>query len=531
MMDDLVLLEQYAAGRSEQAFAAIVRRYAGFVYAAALRQARDPHLAEDVAQAVFVDLSRKAGSLDRRVALAGWLLTATRYAAANALRQRLRRQHHERKAATMRQELQPTSVDSSSDDPTQQLEAAIATLSQRNRDALMLRYFEGASMRSVAQRLGISEDAAKQRISRALEQVRAILNRQGLALPAVTLVQMLTACATQPAPAGLVESIVQAAATSSIPKGVALTMALSKTKAAAIAAATLLVIGGGTVVTWRALRPEAPHTVVLAPISNPTQWQAKFNAVYGLAPGQSAKFVPAPFIPERQSFWIATQAIAGNLHPDPLGDDISLTLQADGSSFEWRRMTFLHTFAQALQGAASIKPEDLDDSVPRSMAFFGDWVVRKGATTEQVVDGISQVLSAQLGRPVRLERRRAVRDTVVVSGTYHFVPLPGHSDDGVIDILAEPPPRPLPSTIQKATLGELLAVVGRQLRAPIVDQTGQSRLPITIKDRPEYGDPAQLARNIAAQTSLQFSRQPLPADLWFLVDSRSNITRARAGAQ
>ena len=116
MIEDAELLRRYAADRDESAFAELVRRHLGFVYHAALRQCGgDAHRAEDVAQAVFTDLARKAGRLARRPVLAGWLYTSTRYAAAQAVRTEARRQVREQEAHAMNELLAPSPAESAAE--------------------------------------------------------------------------------------------------------------------------------------------------------------------------------------------------------------------------------------------------------------------------------------------------------------------------------------------------------------------------------------------------------------------------------
>src|SRR5277367_339330 len=107
--DDIALLRDYARRNSEAAFAALVTRHVNLVYSVALRQVRDAHLAEEVTQAVFVILARKASSLDENAILPGWLCRTARYAGANALTVQRRRQKREQEAF-MQSQLDPSAT-------------------------------------------------------------------------------------------------------------------------------------------------------------------------------------------------------------------------------------------------------------------------------------------------------------------------------------------------------------------------------------------------------------------------------------
>src|SRR5687768_15521725 len=178
-MDDATLLSFYARDGSADAFAQIVERYVNLVYSAAARQVGRGGLAEDVTQAVFIALSRRAragGLQPRSVVLSAWLLTATRYAAIDALKRESRRRKHEQRAAAMRSEIvevapgSPSSSESSWEEVRPVLDAAMLVLCEKDRRAVALRYFEGRSFEEVGAAMGATREAAKQRVFRAIER-------------------------------------------------------------------------------------------------------------------------------------------------------------------------------------------------------------------------------------------------------------------------------------------------------------------------------------------------------------------------
>src|SRR5580704_15917596 len=140
--DDLNLLREYARNNSEEAFAALVSRHVNLVYSVALRQARDPHLAEEITQAVFIVLARKAKSLGPQTILSAWLCRTARYASADALKIQRRRQHREQEAYHMQSHLNESESDAWIQiEPF--LDDAIGQLGKSDHDAIVLRFFEG----------------------------------------------------------------------------------------------------------------------------------------------------------------------------------------------------------------------------------------------------------------------------------------------------------------------------------------------------------------------------------------------------
>ncbi len=206
MTDSQKLLAEYANNGSEQAFRELVSRYINFVYATALRLVGgDTHLAEDVAQTVFINLARAGRKLSSGVMLGGWLHQSTYHVATKAVRGERRRQKRERETVEMNTLQQAEPEDLRQVRPI--LDEALTKLDQEDRAAIVLRFFEQRDFRTVAEAMGSSEDAARMRVHRALEKLHTLLKRQGATLSLAAAGTVLTTEAATAAPAGLATTI------------------------------------------------------------------------------------------------------------------------------------------------------------------------------------------------------------------------------------------------------------------------------------------------------------------------------------
>ncbi len=301
---DLQLLARYSRDQAEDAFAEIVRRHVDLVYSAALRQVRSPQLAEEVGQSAFTDLARNADTLKPGTVLTAWLYQVTRRTAIDVVRRETRRQLRELIATEMNAMNAPetgwTHIE-----PL--LDEAMSALDEPDRAAVLLRYFENKSLREVGQQLGVTDDAAQKRVTRAVERLREFFARRGVSVGAGGLVGGLSAHAVQAAPAGLGVTLSTAAllatAGLSAPAGASATagvfawaMQAARTKLGAGLAA-VAVAGMATCFTLRTRHPAdgsdatAAHPVVG---SNPDQKQLPAGSAAGGANGVEKPHDPDP---------------------------------------------------------------------------------------------------------------------------------------------------------------------------------------------------------------------------------------------
>jgi RNA polymerase sigma factor (sigma-70 family) len=264
-LDDSGLLRRYVENQSDEAFAALVTRRINLVYSVALRQTGSPENAEEIAQAVFIILARRADTLRHEKALSSWLFQATRLTAANLLRSEIRRRNREQEAYMQ------SALNDAGDDTWAKmaplLDSAVASLREKERRAILLRFYEGRNLQEVGAALGASENAAGKRVKNALDSLRRYFSRRGVSSTTAIIGEKISAHSVQAAPAALAKAVAAvaiakgvagSASTLTLVKGALKLMAWTKAKTAIIAAGILLVAGTGAIVVKESSPPSEP---------------------------------------------------------------------------------------------------------------------------------------------------------------------------------------------------------------------------------------------------------------------------------
>ena len=286
-MEDSALLRQYVESRSDEAFATLVSRHVNLVYSVALRHAGVPQDAEEITQAVFIILAKKAAQLGQVRVLSGWLFQAARLTATNFVRSEARRRWREEEAHM--QSILNESEGEIWPRIAPLLDTAVAGLREKDRQAIVLRFYEDRNLREVGLALGASEDAAEKRVARALEKLRTFFTKRGVTATPAVLAGVISANSVHAAPAALAKSVTVAAlakgaaasgSTLTLIKGVLTLMAWTKAKTAILVGAGLVLATTTTTVVLfqheirtkialaRGMRAIANHTVVPVDLSD-----------------------------------------------------------------------------------------------------------------------------------------------------------------------------------------------------------------------------------------------------------------------
>lgn len=217
---DAELLTRYQTAPDGEVFRDLASRHLPLVWSTARRLVNgDASLAEDVAQIVFADFARKAPQLPVGTVAAGWLHRHTCFTARKMVRTEVRRRTREHTAAELHAAssatASPDAMSSDSDslwsEAAPYLDAALDQLPRADREALLLRFYQRQDHRSIGSVLGTSEEAARKRITRAMEKLRAVFKRRGVLLTVALLSQFLTDHATAAVPSQLAATLPGAA--------------------------------------------------------------------------------------------------------------------------------------------------------------------------------------------------------------------------------------------------------------------------------------------------------------------------------
>ena len=253
---DMELLRQYADRNSGTAFAALVSRHVNLVYSAALRKTGNSHAAEEITQVVFIILAQKAGRISDKTILPGWLYQTARLTAANFLKREIRRARREQEAY-MQTELHTTAPDEAWGHLAPLLEDAMGQLGEKDRAAVVLRFFGGKSFAEVAMASGVSENAAKKRVNHGLEKLHRYFSKLGVRSTTAIIAGSISANSVQAAPVALAKSVTAAAMTKgatvggstlALVKGTMIKMTCLKLKFAAGVGVAVLLAGSAATV-------------------------------------------------------------------------------------------------------------------------------------------------------------------------------------------------------------------------------------------------------------------------------------------
>jgi RNA polymerase sigma factor (sigma-70 family) len=302
MADEGELLRRYAENDSEEAFTELVNRYVNLVYSTALRVTNDTHAADEITQTVFTAMARKASSLVHHPALSGWLHRSTRYAAINVHQQKRRRTQLELEAYAMTATHEPTPERQDAAEIAPAVDELLDQLNERERHALILRFFEECSFAEIGDRLRMKEDASRMCVARALDKLRTAFARRGISSTTAALTLFLTSRAATSAPAGLAAAASAAAlnapAVATATGASLLILMATKTN---VALTALLIAGAGVVLYQEKTNRELRENIAATALENQAriaELQQRNEALAKLksepAPAQAAPAVSSP---------------------------------------------------------------------------------------------------------------------------------------------------------------------------------------------------------------------------------------------
>jgi len=476
-LDDIELLRRYAKEGSEEAFARLATRYVNLVYSAALRKIANPHAAEEITQAVFIILARKADRLSKGTILSAWLYQATRLTAASFLRTEIRRAHREQEAY-----MQSSSDETESNEWSQigpLLEDAMGQLGDSDRAAVVLRFFEKKSFQEVGAAFGSSENAAKKRVARALDKLRKFLARRGIVSTSEMIARGISAHSIHSAPVALAKSVAAAAITKgaatggstiTLIKGALRLMSWTKAKTAIVAGLGLLLTAGTATIAVKEIEKRTAF-----------QWQVEdpnlMYAVLQKAP-PIVKIVPTRFPNEEM----------GHMYTRPLNDDTKV-------------MGLCESLTELLGLAYGTRsPYRIFFKTPVAPAQY-DYIA-------SLPSGSRIALRQTIQKQLRLECKKEIRETSVLALRVKRGNAPGlRPTQETTDVSI--PDQPDHRSWRHAEISKLSDYLEDNLSIPVLDQSGLAGLfDIDLQwkkrvDGPWYPEPKELKRIVLDQLGLE----------------------------
>ena len=440
------LLERYWRAGDEGAFGRLVERHSGAIYAAAKRQVRDGHLAEEVMQAVLIVLARRGRELRGEGTLAGWLMKVTWYASRDVLKRRARQTRREGRAREM---IEREAMDERGDadraweEISPVVDDALARLNDKERGALTLRYLEDRGVREVAQILGITQTAAEKRIVRGLAKVRALLAKRGVTVAAGVLGAALATSAHAGGPAGVGPGVMEAiangakgaghagaGAAASLAKGTIVAMTMTKVKMAVIGLVAVLILATSTTVLVivrerpagaSAATKAAAWDVATVP---GTARVASENAVngedyhryYDLDVGENFKAVTDVPAGARAAMF---RTVMKQSAVQPVDPHSSVILSWRNERLESYMMGGgPWAFEDVLRFGFGVYPQEVEGMGKLSFANMGkgDFVVRDRVPMEEAIDDLSRMFQKNYGMPVTFGFQEVERPVLVLRG-------------------------------------------------------------------------------------------------------------------
>jgi len=435
MVDDGELLRRYADEGHEDAFRQIVHRHYDLVYSSALRQAAgDTHLAQDIAQSVFTALARKARRLCRRPTVIGWLYVSTRMAAVQAVRNESRWRMRNLNAETMNESLEGQPPDAGWERVRPLLDIAMCELAESDRMAILDRFFSGRGFSELGAELGVSTDAARMRVDRAVERLRVRLARRGVTSSASALTAALVGNSVAAAPVGLSSAAAGSAIAGAAGGALGIASFMGITKLQAGFATALVVVGLSTGILEternRALVGEIDHLKRIDPgLKAADRENKRLQSVYGALVG---------FVEQQR---IAAATLRTDLAAARVG---AASTTNHASSTGWSAPSAILASAPELNpGALDILPIPMDQMPPR----YPPELTEKGEGGEVLVD-FTVGADGSVINPTAISSTNKALEAPSVEAVSQWLFQPGQKEGNVVNthmqvpIVYSPPTNP-----------------------------------------------------------------------------------------